>query len=599
MQVFHRWAFLLARPASKRQRDQSRNDVFEHSFVAAPAPAPAKARRLDSSRYVPRQLGELVHFDLETARASNLLRIVPMKVLLARVVRVFGLLCFCCAASLLHAEQASIDPRIFEGKAEEEPASFLLVLREQADLSGAATLSTRAEKAQFVYQALNSQAEVTQAALRERLAGSGATFRPYYLVNMIEVRGTRALARELAGRPEVSAIAANPEIHREPEPQLQHQMGASPSAFRLAPAAAAAVEPNIALIRAPQVWNRGFTGEGVVVGGADTGFVWDHASLKPHYRGFDGVSVSHDYNWHDAVHDPAPGNPCGATAPTPCDDSGHGTATASLIVGDDGIGNQVGVAPGARFIGCRNMDRGVGTPARYTECFQFLLAPTDRNGMNPRPDLGADVINNSWGCPASEGCTDPNVLRAVVENVRAAGIFVVVSAGNEGPNCSTIGIPATYAASFTVAATTQADTIASFSSRGTVTADGSNRLKPDISAPGVGLRVAAAPSGYRGGFSGTSGSAPEVAGAVALVWSAAPAFAGHPDATADLLRRTAVPLTSTQDCGGVSGSTVPNAVFGFGRVDVANAVAVAAPILRGTPVPGARRHTPSRALPPR
>src|SRR5262249_9826127 len=203
-------------------------------------------------------------------------------------------------------------------------------------------------------------------------------------------------------------------------------------------------------------------------------------------------------------------------------------------------------APGAKFIACRNMDQGAGTPARYTECFQFFLAPTDRSGGNPRPDLAAHVINNSWGCPATEGCTDPDVLRSVVENVRAAGIFVAVAASNDGPSCATVGIPALYDASFSVGATTLADTIANFSSRGPVTADGSNRRKPDVGAPGVGLRVANKSGGYRG-LSGTSVSTPEVSGAVALLWSAAPALKGKVSVTADLLRVTAVPLTSTQD----------------------------------------------------
>jgi hypothetical protein len=128
------------------------------------------------------------------------------------------------------------------------------------------------------------------------------------------------------------------------------------------------------------------------------------------------------------------------------------------------------------------MDQGNGTPARYTECFQFFMAPTDHTGGNPRPDLAAHVINNSWGCPPSEGCTDPAVLKAIVENVRAAGIVVVVSAGNSGPACSTISdVPAFYVASFSNGATTCADAIASFSSRGPITVSGSNRLKPDLS----------------------------------------------------------------------------------------------------------------------
>jgi subtilisin family serine protease len=83
------------------------------------------------------------------------------------------------------------------------------------------------------------------------------------------------------------------------------------------------------------------------------------------------------------------------------------------------------------------------------------------------------------------------------------------------------------------------------------------------------------PASYRSTFSGTSGSAPEATGAVALLWSAAPQLIGQVVATTDLLRWTAVPLTSTQDCGEYRGSRVPNAVFGFGRLDVAAAVTAA------------------------
>jgi subtilisin family serine protease len=249
------------------------------------------------------------------------------------------------------------------------------------------------------------------------------------------------------------------------------------------------------------------------------------------------------------------------------------------------------------------MDRGDGTPARYTECFQFLLAPTDSNGQNPRPDLGADVISNSWGCPPSEGCTDPNVLRAVIENTRAAGIFISVAAGNGGSACSTLGeVPASYEASFSVGAVSVADTIASFSSRGPVTADGSNRMKPDIVAPGVSIRSSVPGDGYSR-FSGTSMATPHVSGAVALLWSAAPWLAGHVPETEELLRATAIPLTSDQQCGGVPGTAVPNPVFGWGRLDIFAAVStVLAPVQPPAPaprIPVSRRRSGSRTLPPR
>jgi subtilisin family serine protease len=475
------------------------------------------------------------------------------------------------------AAKARLDPRIFAAKAAGEPASFLVVLREQADLSGAEAFSSKDEKGRFVFEALRAQADTAQAPLRAALDAAGVQYRSFYLVNMIEVVGDESLARELASRADVATIAANPEVKLDPQP-VEQQPGAAPDASRPTPDAASTVEPNITKVGAPAVWSRGFTGQGIVVGMADTGIAWEHPVLKSHYRGFNGTAVSHDYNWHDAIHNALPGNVCGSDAPAPCDDQTHGTATASLVVGDDGAGNQIGMAPGAKFIGCRNMDQGNGTPARYTECFQFFMAPTDHTGSNPRPDLAAHVINNSWGCPQSEGCTDPAVLKAIVENVRAAGIVVVVSAGNSGPACSTISdVPAFYDASFSIGATTFSDTIASFSSRGPITVDGSNRLKPDLSAPGQGVRVAAPPAAFSSSFSGTSGSAPHVTGAVALLWSAAPQLIGQVAATTNVLERTAVPLTSTQDCGGFSGASVPNAVFGWGRLDVAAAVTASLP----------------------
>lgn len=514
-----------------------------------------------------------------------------------------GLLGLSFSLSLAAAE-SKLDPRLFAGRAEGETASVLVVMREQADLSGAEAFSDKAEKSRFVFEALSSQAAATQAPLRARLDAAGIPYRSFYLVNMIELKADRSLAEELAAREDVSSVAPNPEVPLS-RPDAPPMDSSAPHALRLTPYDESTVEPNIAKIRAPEVWSQGFTGQGIVIGVADTGMAWQHPAIKSHYRGFTGAVASHDYNWHDAVHNAVATNPCGSDAPAPCDDDGHGTSTTSLTLGDDGVGNQIGVAPGARFIGCRNMDQGRGTAARYTECFQFFLAPTDHNGLNPRPEVGAHVINNSWGCPApsrpqGEDCTDPNILRSVVENVRAAGILVVVSAGNDGPACSTVlDPPALYEASFTVGATNNADAIASFSSRGPITVDGSNRLKPDICAPGVNTRVARPPDGYTSAFSGTSASGPHVAGAVALLFSAVPRLIGRPAAAEDVLRRSAVPLTSTQDCGGFPGAAVPNPVFGYGRLDIAAAVLLASPVARPTPSLSPRRGGGARPIAPR
>jgi subtilisin family serine protease len=461
---------------------------------------------------------------------------------------------------------APVDGRIFRDVARGARTSFLVVLKDRADLSAAAGIPDRGERRRFVYETLRAKADSAQAPLRARLDRAGVTYRSHFLVDMIEVVGDAALAAELSERDDVKAIAAD-------FPAVLSR--AKPPTRQVAPRVVITdvVEPNVSKVRAPDLWSLGFEGQGVVVGVADTGFQWDHPALVARYR---GSAASHDYAWHDAIHDAATGNPCGSDSPSPCDDDGHGTGTAGLAVGDAGPGNRIGVAPGATLIGCRNMDRGTGTPARYAECFEWMLAPTDSAGQNPRPDLGADVINDSWSCPPSEGCTDPDVLETVVNNVASAGIAVVFAAGNDGtemagvPECFTVDEPpAIYGSAITVGATWVDDVIASFSSIGPVALDGSNRLKPDLVAPGVALRTAAPSNAYAESFTGTSGAAPEVAGAIALLWSAMPEIAGDVDRTLQALELGATPLTLTQplSCAGYSGADVPNPVFGWGRLD--------------------------------
>jgi serine protease AprX len=460
----------------------------------------------------------------------------------------------------------NVSRRVWDATVDGGETQFLVILAERANLAPAGFLPTREARLRYVYDALRGVAMRSQAPLRSELDRAGVPYRAYYIVNMLAARGDRALVARLAARADVARIVANPQV-RQPLPESQTQFDG------IHPLAPQQVEWNVARVNADDVWALGHTGQGIVVAGQDTGYDWDHPALVNQYRGYDGITVTHDYNWHDAIHEDDPhtssGNPCGFDSAVPCDDDGHGTHTMGTIVGDDGAGNQVGVAPGARWIGCRNMEQEWGTPATYIECFEFFLAPYPIGGdpmIDGMPSLAPHVINNSWTCPSSEGC-DWDTLQEAVENVRAAGIAVVASAGNSGSSCGTVEDPiAIYDAALSVGATDATDRIAGFSSRGPVTVDGSDRLKPDVAAPGVSIRSSARGGGYTY-KQGTSMAGPHVAGTVALLWSAAPALVGDVDATEWLITRTARPMTTTQACGGDSLGDVPNNVYGWGIVD--------------------------------
>ena len=189
------------------------------------------------------------------------------------------------------------------------------------------------------------------------------------------------------------------------------------------------------------------------------------------------------------------------------------------------------------------------------------------------PAMAPDVINNSWDCPPSEGCS-VTTLKSIVDVLQAAGIFSVAAAGNYGSTCGTVKTPpAIYSSALSVGATDNFGRIASFSSRGPVTVDGSNRMKPELTAPGVSIRGAIAYQDmYQGYWQGTSMASPHVAAAVALLWQAKPKLNGQLAQTVSYLTQNAAAPTNTQSCGQYLGLSIPNAVFGYGQLDILKAV---------------------------
>ena len=444
------------------------------------------------------------------------------------------------ASSTLFAQKTDhkIDRELMATLADEVGATapFFVRFDEKANTKAARGISDRLARIQFVVQALQATAERSQNGVRGYLRDQKVDFTPFWIGNSIYIpKGTLALARALARRPEVLQIVPE-EIFKIPEPKPEADSGTL------------GVEWGVDKINAPDVWNHPTTptkGAGIVVANNDTGVQYNHPAVVNQYQGNNGDGTfSHLCNWED------PSNVC--SPGVPCDNHGHGTHTIGTMTGNDGGSNQIGVAPEAKWIACKGCESGSCSSFALSTCAQWFLNP-GAGCVSPH------IINNSWG----GGGGNP-WYQSWVQNWRAAGIFPAFSIGNSGSSCNTAGSPGDLPESFGVGATNSSDSIASFSSRGP---SAYGEIKPNVSAPGVGVRSSLPTNSY-GSWSGTSMSSPHVGGAVALLWAADTTLVGNIELTEQVLEETATPLTTSQNCGSVSGSAIPNNTYGRGRINV-------------------------------
>ena len=440
---------------------------------------------------------------------------------------------------------------IFAGQPGLYGERLFVILKDQADLTQAASIADASQRRQAVFNDLVAEAETGQASLRTGLQRWNIAYTPFYLENAMEINGGPLVRLWLETRPEVAEVLDSPHLR-----PLNGKLGQS-TGTQTAPSSP---DWNLTMIHADQVWqDLGVRGAGIVVGQSDSGVQGDHSELADGYLGADG---SNDYHWLDPWF--------GTTSPT--DWEGHGTHTLSTA-----IGNSVGVAPDASWIACTNLARNLGDPAYYLTCMQFMFAPYPQKGnafVDGDPSRGANVLNNSWGCPPVEGCV-PDTFDAALKALKTAGVFVVASAGNSGlGGCGSVDAPiALNADAFTVGAVTSTGQLANFSSIGPVTVDGSNRLKPEILAPGDGV-LSAFPGNTYEVASGTSMAGPHLVGVVALMWSANPALIGQVDVTARIIESTAQPYDGSLPACVVAGKPPENGI-GYGIVDAYGAVKAA------------------------
>ncbi|MFF2508545.1 S8 family serine peptidase [Streptomyces sp. NPDC058067] len=432
---------------------------------------------------------------------------------------------------------AEVDPSVLDAVGKGKESTFFVVLKKQADLTAAKSEKSHAAKARSAFAALRAEAADSQRPLRSFLDRAKVGYRSFWIANAVQVTGGERLVEDLAKRPDVASIV---EEHH-------YKLDATESRVSGAAATSDTAEWGVKDIKADQVWDQyDDRGEGIVIANVDSGVQYDHPALKANYRGNNGDgSFTHDYNWYD------PTGQCPTSAP--CDNNGHGTHTMGTMVGAGGVG----VAPGAKWIAAKGCESSSCSDSSLLAAGQWILAPTDHNGQNPRPDLAPDIVNNSWGGG------DTTFYQDIVEAWNAAGIFEAFASGNDGDGvtCSTGHAPGSQAPAYGVGAYDVDGKIADFSGFGPSRLDGS--MKPNISAPGVDVRSTWPGNTYRS-ISGTSMATPHVAGSVALLWSSAPSLIGNIGATRKLLNEGATDVDDTH-CGGTAGA---NNVWGEGKLDI-------------------------------
>ncbi len=407
--------------------------------------------------------------------------------------------------------------------------AIIVEWRQESDVFAQAAIAPdKLAQRRAIVAALQSDAAQRTAALLATLdtavaQGQARNVRSFWVSPVIALDARPELIVALAQRPDVVQIRPDARIELAPTP------------FAETPETNDELPWNLAMIHAGLAQEAlGLDGSGVVIANLDTGVDWQHPALLTKYRGYRGrLPAVHYGNWHVSTDE-------GYLYPG--DGHGHGTHTMGTMVGDDGEGHRIGVAPGARWIAVKVFDNaGYCLESWFHDAFQWVLAPEGNSALAP------DIVNSSWG---SDNGWDER-FRPDVAALRAGGILPIFSAGNNGPDAGTIGSPASFPEAFAVGAVDAEKLIARFSSRGPSPWD---EIKPEVVAPGVNI-VSSFPGGVYRSADGTSMAAPHVAGTAALLLQADRALT--PDQLEAILIETAEPL----------GDTIPNQATGWGLVN--------------------------------
>ena len=471
--------------------------------------------------------------------------------------------------SLTGFSQAFIDPLLTEEmvrRSDDEKMRVIVIMNSQYDRvqlnRRADYFVTRAERREFVVNELKAFADASQYDLRHTLAEmqrNGITNEPtlLWMANALAFDANKAAIEDLAQRRDIAMIGYAIERNWIPDGEV-----ATPAS------ATREITPNVIQVGANQVWELGYTGEGVVVAVIDTGVNYNHIDLANHLWDGGDAFPHHGYDVYNNDNDPM-------------DDMGHGSHCAGTVCGDGTGASQTGMAPDATLmcVKCLNSQGGGG-------------AEVIGAGIQWAVEHGCDLFSMSLGI-ANSTVTERTLLRTMCDAALDAGVVAAIAAGNEGDsqwqypipnnvrvpgNCPPPYMdavqaenPGALSCSVCIGAVDHNDVAAYFSSRGPVTwtnttfgdypyNPGIGLIRPDVCAPGVDIKSLdySTNSGYTY-MSGTSMATPCAAGCMTLMLSKDINL--MPADVCRILEETAVPLADGK-----------SNTYGFGRINVLAAV---------------------------
>lgn len=476
------------------------------------------------------------------------------------------LMAVCCMAGYA---QAVIDPLLSEEMArrnDDEKINVIVIMKSQYDRvqmnRQASYFASRSERREFVVNELKAFAEATQFDLRrslDEMRRNDMTTEPtvLWMANALGLSANKAAIADLARRNDIEIIGYD--IERNWIPDGEEATPAS---------ATREITPNVTQVGANQVWDLGYTGEGIVVAVIDTGVNYNHLDVADHlwdggtefpHHGFDVFNNDND----------------------PMDDHGHGSHCSGTVLGDGTAGSQTGMAPDATLmcVKCLNAN-GSGGATPISAGIQWAV------------EHGCDLFSMSLGISNST-IAERTLLRHTCVAALDAGVVAAIAAGNEGnqmwqaPIPNNVRVPGScpppymdevqgenpgdLSCSVCIGAVNYNDAAANFTSRGPVTwtntefgdypyDPGIGLIRPDVCAPGVDIKSLnyQTNTGYTS-MSGTSMATPCAAGCMALMLSKDPNL--MPADVCRILEETAVRLAEGK-----------SNIFGFGRIDVLAAV---------------------------